>query len=175
MWRVISLESHMAAENMAIDEAIGNELFRGTSAPTIRFYTWKSPAVSIGNFQCIKDEVNIAACQSMGVELVRRRTGGGAVFHDPVGEITYSVIAPEAYFPRGITESYGDICECIIRGLSGIGIAASFRPINDVIVAGRKISGSAQTRRKGHIDTARHHLIQIEPGHDVLLLDALKS
>ncbi len=149
MWRVISLESRPAAENMAIDEAIGNEICSGRSAPTIRFYTWKSPAISIGYFQCMNDEVNIAACHSMGVEHVRRRTGGGAVFHDPGGEITYSIIAPERYFPCGITESYREICGCIIGGLSGIGIAAAFRPVNDVIVGGRKISGSAQTRRQG--------------------------
>jgi lipoate---protein ligase len=149
MWRVISLESHPAAENMAIDEAIGNEVREGTSAPTIRFYTWRSPAVSIGYFQCIHDEVKITACQAGSVEYVRRRTGGGAVYHDPGGEITYSIIAPEHYFPGGITESYKMICESIMRGLSDIGIEASFRPINDVTVAGRKISGSAQTRRRG--------------------------
>lgn len=134
---------------MAIDEAIGSEMYEGISAPTIRFYTWKSPAVSIGYFQCIEDEVDIAECQARSVEYVRRRTGGGAVYHDPGGEITYSIIAPERYFPDGITESYKVICEGIIRGLAGIGIEASFRPINDVTVAGRKISGSAQTRRRG--------------------------
>lgn len=149
MWRVISLGSHPSAENMAIDEAIGSELCIGRSQPTIRFYTWNSPAVSIGYFQCMNDEVNIAACRSIGVEHVRRRTGGGAVFHDPEGEITYSVIAPECYFPGGITESYRNICGCLIRGLSDIGVNATFRPVNDVTVGGRKISGSAQTRRQG--------------------------
>ncbi len=162
MWRVISLESHPSAENMAIDEAIGNELCNGRSAPTIRFYTWKSSAVSIGYFQCINDEVNLTACHSLGVERVRRRTGGGAVFHDPEGEITYSVIAPEHYFPGGITESYREICGCIIGGLSGIGIAATFRPINDVIVGSRKISGSAQTRRKGVLTQHGTILFQLD-------------
>jgi lipoate---protein ligase len=149
MWRVVGIESHPAAENMAIDEVIGDELCAGRSAPTIRFYTWDSPAVSIGCFQCIRDEVNIPACRSKGIEYVRRRTGGGAVYHDSGGEITYSIIAPEQYFPSGIRESYDLICSCIISGLSELGIVASFRPINDVTVDGRKISGSAQTRRKG--------------------------
>lgn len=149
MWRIISLESRSAAENMAIDETIGNEIYEGISAPTIRFYTWKSPAVSIGYFQCIEDELDLGECRARSVEWVRRRTGGGAVYHDPRGEITYSIIAPERYFPDGITESYKVICESIIRGLAGIGIEASFRPVNDVVVAGRKISGSAQTRRRG--------------------------
>lgn len=150
MWRVLALEPFTAAQNMAIDEAIGEEVADGRSPPTIRFYTWRSPgAVSIGLFQCIRDEVDIDRCRSMGVEYVRRRTGGGAVFHDPEGEITYSVIAPERYFPKGIRESYGEICGYVIEGLSRLGIRASFRPINDVVVDGRKISGSAQTRRRG--------------------------
>ena len=149
MWRVIGLESHPAAKNMAIDEAIGNEVADVRSPPTIRFYTWKTPAVSIGCFQCIKNELDLEVCRAQKVSYVRRRTGGGAVFHDPEGEITYSIIAPESYFSPGIHESYRDICGYIVRGLSGIGISASFRPINDVIVGQRKISGSAQTRRRG--------------------------
>ena len=149
MWRVISLESHPAAENMAIDEAIGNEVADARSPPTIRFYTWKTPAVSIGCFQCIGNELDLEACRAQEVSYVRRRTGGGAVFHDPEGEITYSIIAPESYFSSGIHESYREICGYIVHGLSGIGISASFRPINDVIVGQRKISGSAQTRRHG--------------------------
>ncbi|HEY3423076.1 MAG TPA: biotin/lipoate A/B protein ligase family protein [Methanocellaceae archaeon] len=162
MWRVISLESHPAAENMAIDETIGNELCEGRSQPTIRFYTWRSPAVSIGYFQCIRDEVDIAACQSGGVDYVRRRTGGGAVYHDPAGEITYSIIAPESYFPNGIRESYDHICSCMISGLFELGIDASFRPINDVTVDGRKISGSAQTRRKGVLTQHGTILFQLD-------------
>lgn len=134
---------------MAIDEAIGSEVADGRSPPTIRFYTWKTPAVSVGCFQCIKDEIDLEACRSQDIAYVRRRTGGGAVFHDPEGEITYSIIAPESYFPSGIRESYREICGYITRGLSGIGISAAFRPINDVIVGERKISGSAQTRRNG--------------------------
>ena len=149
MWRVIGLEAYPAAVNMAIDEAIGDELRHGRSDPTIRLYTWRSPAVSIGYFQCIRDELDLDACQLKGVDHVRRRTGGGAVYHDPQGEITYSVIGPESCFPNGIRESYQHICAHIISGLHELGIASSFRPINDVTVNGRKISGSAQTRRQG--------------------------
>ncbi len=84
-----------------------------------------------------------------GIDVVRRRTGGGAVYHDEHGEITYSLIAPEGLFSKDIRASYRDICGCIIEGLASLGIAAEFRPINDVTVNGRKISGSAQTRRQG--------------------------
>lgn len=148
VWRVLALRTFSAAENMAIDEAIGEAIAKKISPPTIRFYQWSPGAVSIGYFQCIGQEVDLDACRSQGIDYIRRRTGGGAVFHDPSGEITYSLIAPEGNF-SGIRESYKEICSSIILGLSMLGISAAFRPINDVVVDGRKISGSAQTRRKG--------------------------
>ncbi len=136
---------------MAIDEAVSGMVARGESPPTMRFYRWSPGAVTIGCFQCIDDEVDLDACRRLGVDFVRRRTGGGAVYHDPAGEVTYSVIAPESYFSRDIRESYREICSGIINGLSALAIKAAFRPINDVTVDGRKVSGSAQMRRHGVI------------------------
>lgn len=149
MWRVMSLEVLAAAENMAMDEAIADAVKAGLAPPTIRFYRWKPSAVTLGCFQCLQDEVNVAGCQKKGIAIVRRRTGGGAVYHDYAGEITYSVIAPERYFDRDIKTSYRDICSWVIEGLAIAGIKAEFRPINDIVVNHRKISGSAQTRRQG--------------------------
>lgn len=134
---------------MAIDEAIGTGIQESRSPPTIRFYKWKPGAVSIGYFQAIADEVSIESCRSMNIDFVRRKTGGGAVYHDPEGEIAYSLLAPETMFPKDIRRSYRDICSFIVSGLAKLGIGAEFRPINDVVVNGRKISGSAQTRRHG--------------------------
>lgn len=148
-WRLIELEQHDAYTNMAIDEAVSEGVAAGTSPPTIRFYTWKPGAVSIGYFQSLADEVDLDACRAAGVDWVRRRTGGGAVYHDEKGEITYSIIAPEAAFPKGIIDSYKLICGWIVAGLAGIGLQAEFKPINDIIVNGKKISGNAQTRRGG--------------------------
>ncbi len=148
-WRVIELESHDAYLNMGIDEALLEGVRDGTSPPTIRFYTWKPSAVSIGRFQSMNDEVNTERCKSLGIGCVRRITGGGAVYHDQKGEITYSVIAPEKMFPKGIRESYREICGWVINGLATIGIDAEFAPINDILVKGKKISGNAQTRRNG--------------------------
>lgn len=148
-WRIIPLETHDAFFNMAADEAIGDAIAKGESAPTIRFYKWKPGAVSIGHFQSMNDEVNIDHCKELGIDYIRRKTGGGAVYHDENGEITYSVIAPEEMFPKGIIESYRVICGWIILGLANIGITAEFAPINDIVVLGKKISGNAQTRRNG--------------------------
>jgi lipoate---protein ligase len=146
---VIELEARTGAENMAVDEAIAAGIAAGTSPPTIRFYTWKPGAVSIGFFQRLHDEVDLETCAAKGIDVVRRRTGGGAVYHDEQGEITYSLIAPESLFSKDIRASYREICGSIIAGMASLGINAEFRPINDVTVNGRKISGSAQTRRQG--------------------------
>jgi len=148
-WRIIELETHDAYFNMAMDEAISEGIMNGSSPPTIRFYTWKPGAVSIGYFQSMKDEVNLDICKELGIDCIRRWTGGGAVYHDAKGEITYSLIAPASLFPKNIIKSYEVICGWIVDGLRTLGIDAVFNPVNDVLVGGKKISGSAQTRRGG--------------------------
>ncbi len=148
-WRFVELETRNAASNMAIDHAVMEGIAKETSEPTIRFYRWQPSAVSIGRFQSMNDEVDVARCRELGVSCVRRITGGGAVYHDYEGEITYSVIAPEDAFPKGIRESYAFICGWVIAGLANIGIRAEFVPINDILTDGKKISGNAQTRRDG--------------------------
>ncbi len=148
-WRVIGLETHDAYLNMALDEAMSEGIRNGSSPPTIRFYNWEPSAVSIGYFQSVRDEVNLEACRELGVDCIRRWTGGGAVYHDFEGEITYSVVAPAGIFPKNIIESYALICGWLVRGLGSLSIEAEFRPINDILVKNKKISGSAQTRRGG--------------------------
>ncbi len=147
-WRLIGYSESDAAMNMAIDEAISESVSAG-GPPTVRFYGWRPSAVSIGYFQSLEKEVDTARCLEKGVSIVRRRTGGGAVYHDTAGEITYSVIAPESMFPKDILASYREICGWILSSLSLVGIDAEFKPINDIVAGGKKISGNAQTRRGG--------------------------
>jgi lipoate-protein ligase A len=147
-WRIIPLETMDAFSAMAFDEACCEHV-KGGGPPTIRFWKWQPSAVSIGYFQSIFDEVNIRKCEELGYHVVRRRTGGGAVFHDSKGEITYSVICPEEMVSKDITESYRIICSWIVKGLENLGIKSEFMPVNDIIVSGKKISGNAQTRRSG--------------------------
>ncbi|MBI4177397.1 MAG: lipoate--protein ligase family protein [Candidatus Aenigmarchaeota archaeon] len=148
-WRVIPLSSNNAFMNMAIDEAVCEAVASGKFPPTIRFYTWLPSAVSIGYFQSLNDEVDVNVAKELGVDIVRRRTGGGAVYHDSKGEITYSVVAPESVMPKGIRESYQLVCGWITGSLKNLGIVSEFRPINDIIAGDKKISGNAQTRRNG--------------------------
>ncbi len=148
-WRVIEFTRNTGYMNMAIDEAICEAISSSTSPPTIRFYGWDPNCISIGYFQSIEKEVNLKRSQELGVDVVRRRTGGGAVYHDREGEITYSLIAPESIFPKDILQSYRFICAPIIDSLLKLGLNAEFKPINDIIVSGKKVSGNAQTRRNG--------------------------
>lgn len=149
IWRMLPFVHDRAAMNMAIDEAVCEHVVRQLSPPTIRFYGWNPSAVSIGCFQNILQEVDVEECRRQVVDVVRRRTGGGTVFHDQEGEITYSVIAPEPLMGRDILASYRTVCGWVIDGLSYLGITAEFAAINDITVNGRKVSGCAQTRRGG--------------------------
>ncbi len=148
-WRLLPLQRHGAAMNMAIDEAVAASVADGASPPTIRFYGWSPSAVSIGCFQSMEEEVNVDECHRLGVDMVRRRTGGGTVFHDEEGEITYSVTAPEDTMGRDIPESYRTVCGWVIDALASLEVEGEFVPINDITVRGRKVSGCAQTRRGG--------------------------
>ena len=148
-WRIMGLDVNDAYTNMAIDEAICRLRSQDKSPNTIRLYRWKPSAVSIGYFQLLEQEVNIEACKSLGVDIIRRMTGGGAVYHSYEGEVTYSVIVNQDHpkIPRDILKSYELICSGIVMAMDDLGIKADFKSINDIDVNGRKISGNAQTRR----------------------------
>lgn len=150
-WRLLDLDMNDAYMNMAIDEAISNNVERKRVPNTIRFYRWEPSAVSIGYFQSIKDEVNLDLCKQLNIDVVRRNTGGGAVYHDTNGELTYSTIINlnHPITSPDIIKSYQNICNGLILGLKKLGVMAEFRPINDIVVDGKKISGNAQTRRFG--------------------------
>jgi lipoate---protein ligase len=143
--RLMDTGEHSAYWNMGLDESILRHISEGKSPPTIRFYKWKPPAVSVGYFQSLREEVDIDACFNDGVGIVRRMTGGGAVYHDK--ELTYSYIAPESTVPDGILQSYELVCSGIVMGLGHLGVRAKFAPLNDILVGGKKVSGNAQTRR----------------------------
>ena len=150
-WRLIDMRIEDAPTQMSIDEAIAKARLVEDNPNTIRLYRWSPSAVSIGYFQGIEQEVNIHACRDLGVDVIRRITGGGAVYHDYNGEITYSLVAPvtDPKIPRDILSSYALICGAIVRGLGELGVDAEFKPVNDIVAGEKKISGNAQTRRYG--------------------------
>ncbi|MEM7816004.1 MAG: lipoate--protein ligase family protein [Candidatus Aenigmatarchaeota archaeon] len=148
-FRLIRTIEASGAVQMAIDEAILTARIRNLVPNTLRFFTWKPPCVTIGFFQSLEQEVDVKKARELGVDIVRRYTGGGAVFHDK--ELTYSIVLSEKEASADIIESYKKICGGIVSGLETLGIKAEFKPINDIVVNGKKISGSAQTRKGGII------------------------
>ena len=164
-FRLLPYTVNDAFTNMATDEAILMAVAEGKSIPTLRFYRWLPSAISIGIFQSMHDEVDVERCKSMGVDVIRRITGGGAVYHDSDGEVTYSIAIPIGHrlAPSDILESYRLICNGIVEGLKDLGISAKFSPINDVTVNDRKISGNAQTRRHGVLLQHGTILVDFDP------------
>ncbi|HML03668.1 MAG TPA: biotin/lipoate A/B protein ligase family protein [Candidatus Bathyarchaeia archaeon] len=156
-WRLLKLETHDSAMNMAIDEAILGARIAGNVPNTVRFYRWKPSAVSIGRFQDVYDQVNLDNCEREGVEVVRRITGGGAVYHDSDGEITYSVIVKrEDLGAEDVIAAYNKICGGLIKALELLRVKADFNlgdyeNCPNIAINGKKISGSAQSFKHGTI------------------------
>lgn len=151
--RFLDLKVNDAYTNMATDEALTKARGEGKAPDTLRFYRWKPSAVTLGYFQSVEDEVNLDALEHYGIDLNRRISGGGAVLNSETGEITYSIIMDEndSRISSDPTESYRYLCHGIVEGLAILGIEASFKPINDIVVGQRKISGNAQIRRYGAV------------------------
>lgn len=138
---------------MAIDEAILIARSEGRVEDTVRLYIFKPSSITIGRFQSIEHDVNLKKCKELSIPVVRRITGGGSVFHDEHGEITYSVVIKEDYHPdlKNIEKSYRILASPLVEALKALGTNAQFSGLNDIIANGKKISGSAQTRRGGVI------------------------
>jgi len=150
-FRLLETGFNRAAFNMGLDEALLRAVAEGKSLPTLRFYGWDPPAVSLGYFQGLHEEVDTTECEISGIDVVRRITGGGAVFHHH--EVTYSMVLPLSHplARPNILDSYRLLLSGITEGLSILGIKAEFAPINDIVTGGKKISGNAQTRKLGCI------------------------
>lgn len=168
-WRLLIEEvPRSGAANMAIDQAIAEACAAGESPPTLRFYQWDPPTVSLGRHQ-ISAEINFDAITELGYEVVRRSTGGRSILH--IDELTYSVAAPKDE-PRvigSVMDSYLRISDALLEGLQILGVAADKARANvrtgktvsaacfevpsayEITAKGRKLMGSAQSRRAGYI------------------------
>jgi lipoate-protein ligase A len=141
--------------NMAIDEAILSARISGQVSNTLRFYRWQPSTVSIGKNQNPEAEVYLGECRRLGVDVVRRTSGGGTVYHDYEGEVTYSVIAKARDLGTAdITTVYERIYEAIKAALAILGITADFssgdaKNCPNMTVRGKKISGSSQAITRG--------------------------
>jgi lipoate-protein ligase A len=154
---------------MAVDEAVARAVGARAEPPTLRFYAWRRPTVSLGYLQTVDAEPLVGRCRRYDVPIVRRPTGGRAVLHD--AELTYSVAVPQegGWGQLSVSESYARFGAALLAGLAGFGIAASLgepdgtaartgargvacfsqRRLPAIVVQGRKLIGSAQRRWEG--------------------------
>ena len=133
-WRLLPLEAREASVNMAVDEALLRLYAQGKSPPTVRFYQWTPPAVSLGRFQSLGG-LDLEACRRLGLSVVRRSTGGRAVLHQ--GDLTYSVVAGIADgVPATLAASYRLLSLGLVEGLRRLGVEAE---------PGREAAGAAGT------------------------------
>lgn len=171
-WRLLDTGYQNAYTNMAIDEAISMACSQKLVPPTIRFYGWKPAAISLGYFQKINRALNIHNCLKLGLDIVRRPTGGRTVLHDQ--EITYSLVSPidNPLLPNNVLGCYQLIGKALHMGLNNLNIKAELTPRKkipservhrekpsscfftlspyEILVNGKKIIGSAQKREKGN-------------------------
>lgn len=147
------------SEQMQIDEQWAREVAQGSRPATLRIWDWASPAVVVGRFQSIDDEVNQNIAQAEGFEVVRRCTGGGAMFVKPSDTITYSLISP-LWFTRGIPieQSYQLCDQWLLDTLRDLHLNASFGGLNDIVSSQGKIGGAAQRRFPGNPGALLHHV-----------------
>ncbi len=135
------------AMQMAVDEVIAERTRKGEMPALIRFWEWASPAVIIGLFQSLSAEVNMQAARERGITVVRRITGGGAMFVEPGNTITYSLTVPRDFIEGLNSEDAYRLCEAwAIGALRSVGIKAAHAPLNDVVSPAGKIGGAAQRR-----------------------------
>ena len=167
-WRLIVDGEASGATNMAVDEALLTAVVDGTSMPTLRFYAWSPPCLSLGRGQSLAD-VDLAACRAASVDVVRRPTGGRSILH--TDELTYSValLQTDPRATGGIVECYRRLSEGLLAGLHRLGVdarqavghehgdgeptAVCFETPShyEITVAGRKLVGSAQSRMRGGV------------------------
>ncbi len=151
-WRIIPESLETPTMNMALDESLTMRVGRGDRPATLRIWGWSRTCIVLGRFQSVKNEVDEIAAAENDVSLVRRISGGGAMFIEPEGAITYSIFAPEPIV-KGLSfaESYAFFDSWVIESLQELGVDAWYAPLNDIASAGGKIGGAAQARRGGAV------------------------
>jgi lipoate-protein ligase A len=146
-WQLIHSGSESPQMQLALDEVLAVEVGEGRRRPTLRIWEWNEPAVVIGSFQSVKNEVDLENAAKYGFEVVRRISGGGAMFMDANAVVTYSIYAPAALVQgMSFADSYAFLDEWVITALKSLGIEAVYQPLNDISSAKGKIGGAAQKR-----------------------------
>ena len=171
-WNLLPAVARPPFVNMALDEVLVERVGAGRRPPTLRIWGWSTPCVVLGRFQSVRNEVDEEAAARHGIEIVRRISGGGAMFIEPEGAITWSLYAPES-MAAGMTfaESYRFFDAWVVEALRELGIDAWYAPLNDITSAAGKIGGAAQARRGGAV---LHHTTIAYDMNLPLMLEVLR-
>jgi lipoate-protein ligase A len=158
VWRFFFFFFYSAGWNMAVDEAVLQACIAGKAPNTFRFYCWSPSAVSVGRNEVVEDRVYCEAATRFGVDVVRRCSGGGTVYHDCDGEVTYSIVAKMSDFGSSVdvVSVYFKIYESVVDALRLLGVSADFcqgdvRKCPNLTIGGKKISGSSQSLSRGYV------------------------
>jgi lipoate-protein ligase A len=147
-WRLLHEGPQSPTLHMALDEVLVDEVSAGRRGPTLRIWEWAGPAVVMGRFQSLRNEVDSEAAKQHGIEVVRRISGGGAMFIEPGNTITYSIVAPLTMVEgMSFEQAYALMDAWVIAALGELGIQAWYQPLNDITSPAGKIAGAAQARR----------------------------
>lgn len=151
-WEIVPATPQDPAMNLALDEVLTAEVGSGHRKPTLRMWQWAKPNVVIGRFQSVRNEVNVEKAEELGIDIVRRISGGGAVLNEPAGAITYSIYTPPEFVADlSFPQSYAFYDSWVVEALRDLGIDAWYEPLNDITSSGGKIGGAAQSRRFGAV------------------------
>ncbi|HUL39755.1 MAG TPA: biotin/lipoate A/B protein ligase family protein [Methanomassiliicoccales archaeon] len=165
LWRLIDSDLISPQRSAACDEAMLLARQRRLVPNTLHLYRRERPTVSLGYFEDAEEALDMGAMRRHGVELVRRVSGGSAIYTDP-GQVIYAVVLDDEMVPESPNETFPLICGGVIKALGILGLKAEFKPVNDVLVGRRKISGSAQVRRAGVV--LQHGTLMVDTDFDAM-------
>ncbi len=161
-WQLIHDGPQPVGLHLALDEILTQEVAAGNRPPTLRVWEWQDPAVVIGSFQSLRNEVDPDGAARHGVTVVRRVTGGGAMFMEAGNSITYSLSVPSALVEGlSFADSYAYLDDWVLSALGDMGIKAWYQPLNDIATEAGKIAGAAQRRvaaPQGGMPAVLHHV-----------------
>ncbi|MEU9861277.1 biotin/lipoate A/B protein ligase family protein [Streptomyces sp. NPDC047971] len=158
-WQLVHEPPRSPALHMALDEVLTAEVAAGRRPPTLRVWEWGAPAVVIGSFQSLRNEVDPEAAERHGFQVVRRISGGGAMFIEPGNTITYSLSVPDALVQGlSFTDSYAYLDDWVLGALGDMGVKAWYQPLNDIATDAGKIAGAAQKRMVTGEGAVLHHV-----------------
>ncbi|PVE04366.1 lipoyl protein ligase domain-containing protein [Streptomyces scopuliridis] len=174
-WQLIHSTPESPALHMALDEVITTEVAAGLRPPTLRVWEWAAPAVVIGSFQSLRNEVDPEGAERHGITVVRRISGGGAMFIEPGNTITYSLSVPDSLV-KGLTfaDSYAYLDDWVLGALGDMGITAWYQPLNDIATDAGKIAGAAQKRIVSGTGAVLHHVTMAYDIDADKMLDVLR-